>query len=215
MNKNNKADNGCHFIPLNRSELEKEIKEYTQYLKDNENHSNFLRRHIDLCEEKIVALGPKPLAKGWIPKKGDQYWIINSCGGSESLQWNDVMRNHYHKEQGVIPIQPTEEQAVILNYQRICGIKYKARLVELNQGWKPDWSDENQKKYYLAHKHYDGGELMVGVANSIQCLNDDEYFSFEAAEKVIKDLGHLWKQWKAIENFNYEVRSSGEFTLGF
>ena len=66
------------------------------------------------------------------------------------------------------------------------------KIQELNKGWRPDWNDEEQKKYYFEyHRHPIGTpKIFQNYTETIGILKDEFYFkSREIGCKLIKELG--------------------------
>ena len=76
------------------------------------------------------------------------------------------------------------------------------KIAELNNGWKPDWTNHEQEKEYFVYCH--GGYGLAIEQNNYhdtQCVSIDLYMdgNKSVADKVIKELGEdfikntLWK----------------------
>jgi len=126
---------------------------------------------IELAEEqyKALALGESiiitlPNKEKWEPKGGD--WIISAGGGV--LPYGSCITP---KATEFGHVYGTEEQAkqardLMRSFNR--QLKW---LAENDDGWRADWSDFDQKKWYVTYIHnirrygvsYNGAYQMVGV----------------------------------------------------
>jgi hypothetical protein len=64
-------------------------------------------------------------------------------------------------------------------------------LFDINNGWKPNWSDPNQRKYFIQYSH-DLNKLDIGVAITWKCMHECLYVhSREAAQFLIDNHSSL------------------------
>jgi hypothetical protein len=109
--------------------------------------------NITLSEEEIAKLCKKEESL-WFPKNGEKAWYIDYANVKiySSSMWykNDEYYIFKHK---LGHIFKTEEEAK--KHFALIEAKYKVRkrIVELNEGWTPDWTpdlnDGKQFKYFI------------------------------------------------------------------
>ena len=125
-------------------------------------------REITISDESYNAMFPKGR---WKPEIGETYNCVEADGELDIITWvNDNIDNHYYNTRNVFKtvreaekrIKEIEKKYEILN-----------RIEELNDGWKPDWNNAKELKFYFGLRAYDGIE--VGYTDTVK-LNPDEFY---------------------------------------
>ncbi len=97
-----------------------------------------LKREIKELKKEI-----KPI--WFVPEKDENFFYVDTYG---NVRWDnqrvytDIILKHNQ-------VFKTKEEALdYLEYKK-ARVSIKKRIAELNEGWKPDWEDESQQKYYI------------------------------------------------------------------
>jgi hypothetical protein len=87
------------------------------------------------------------LENGWemkCPYKyNDEYWLLFDDGDTDNSFWGDSLEDE--KRFNVGNVFPTEEAAELEAKRRNLLTRFKAFRDECNNGWKPDWSNRDEK----------------------------------------------------------------------
>lgn len=124
-------------------------------------------------------------------KIGDNYWIICDSGEFEKVIWND-----YNLDKEVFIAGnafPTKEEAELEAKRRNLLTRFRAFRNECNDGWMPDFSDD-EEKYYLYYsileECIDVGWIVLGCS-----FNIFGYFKNpEDAERAVELFGDEIKE---------------------
>lgn len=57
----------------------------------------------------------------------------------------------------------------------------------MNEGWKPDWSDAYQNKWFVYRAHQ-SHRWVVTYYNQAQCMNDVYFKAEELAQRAIQEI---------------------------
>lgn len=148
---------------------------------------------ITLTDEQYQALQngksitiepPKTEAIKWEPKGGP--FTVAGDGTTHMSNSSDPWKNYgveYH----------TREAAEKANKAMRTHNRLLAWIAENDDGWKPDWNDDSQKKFYLRKDHNKALEpnsrYYVGSSNSLQSVAVS-YMSEQNANKLCKLLNN-------------------------
>ena len=138
---------------------------------------------IEEIKEKLAAmeeeLNKQEVFKHF-PSKGDIYYFHTSIGIlGNTIATDDNLKINTYK---------TREEAVKAYNKAIALEKVKRRILELQGDWKPDWKDENEKKYYIFYEHEDRNFkpvywVITQYNTSIYCMKD-----LKIAETIIEEM---------------------------
>ena len=84
-------------------------------------------------------------------KYGDDYWVILDNGDIDSECWDEYETDG--ERFGVGNVFPTLETADLENERRKLLTRFRAFRDECNDGWKPDWDNSIQDKYYISYSY--------------------------------------------------------------
>ena len=88
-----------------------------------------------------------PKEDGWEMKcpykKDDEYWFMYSYGNIDCSIWFDSQENDGRLKIG--NAFPTEQAAVLEAKRKNLLTRFRAFRDECNNGWKPDWSNRDEK----------------------------------------------------------------------
>lgn len=114
--------------------------------------------------ELLRNLEDKDIPGVWQPKYTEHYWYISSGGKSfltNNFNTNDkhnIECYNFYRDKKV-----TEREAKFLRAYR----KFRHLARELNNGWKPDWSDDSTYKFSI---YFDGkSKYPYKVDNTTEC----------------------------------------------
>lgn len=138
--------------------------------------------------EKIVA--SEKLSKRWFPEEEEKYYSIELDG--DRLCVDKYLTNHnpdctkMHQMLG--GIFKTEEKA----QKEIKRLELKADIInqidEANQGWVPDWEDDEHDKYFFeSYDHED--EILDIDSNRIYQYNKYPAKNCEILESIVEKYG--------------------------
>ena len=138
---------------------------------------------IEEIKEKLAAmeeeLNKQEVFKHF-PSKGDIYYFHTSIGIlGNTIATDDNLKINTYK---------TREEAVKAYNKAIALEKVKRRILELQGDWKPDWKDENEKKYYIFYEHENRNFkpvywVITQYNTSIYCMKD-----LKIAETIIEEM---------------------------
>lgn len=119
-------------------------------------------------------------------KYGDNHYCVQSSGDVFSDSWRDIEADYSFFSQG--NIFKTKQAAELEAKRRNLLTRFRAFRDECNEGWKPDFSDD-EEKYYLYYsileECIDVGWIVLGCS-----FNIFGYFKTESdARKSIKLFG--------------------------
>lgn len=80
-------------------------------------------------------------------KDGDDYWFLFDDGNIDNEYWCDCLEDDGRFKIG--NTFPTEKEAELESKRRNLLTRFRAFRDECNNGWKPDWTNVRQNKYYV------------------------------------------------------------------
>ena len=107
-----------------------------------------LLQDIEAMKEKLASMEKelnKPEVFKHFPSKGDKYYFYTFVGSicSNIASDNNLKVNTYK----------TREEAQKAYNKAVALEKIKRRIIELQDDWKPDWTNENEEKYYIQYSY--------------------------------------------------------------
>lgn len=156
-----------------------------------------LQKDIDDMRAKLASMEAelnKSTAIEHFPKIGDYYWHYLPVGhikGEAALDYTSepVRVNAYR----------TKEEAKKAYNKALATEKLRRIAIELNQDWKPDFENNEQRNYFICYMH--STKTFEVIWNTATQLNNITYFkSEEIANTVIKTYPHLLKEMFEIED---------------
>ena len=123
-------------------------------------------------------------------KDGDEYYFVSANGLAKYDSWDNYDFEKRAFAQG--NIFKTQQEAELESKRRNLLTRFRAFRDECNGDWKPDWKDNNSRKYYFA---LNGIGLDIQVAYSVNCFENFGYFKEkENARKAIELFGDEIKE---------------------
>lgn len=99
----------------------------------------------ELAEMKKILAIPEPVSTYWTPKRYEEYWYVNSLLQVQSLVNADNLGDRYRTFK-------TEEEAKRYAEYIKAEETLKKAIADLNQGWVPDFNNDNQIKYFIYYR---------------------------------------------------------------
>lgn len=134
--------------------------------------------------------------KRWRPKYNDDYFLVDGIGQVINNTWEDDEIDKWrYSQRNVFRTRKEAEQ-------HLAVLKARAAILdhadEVNEGWVPDWSDDEDIKYCVYYDH------------SIRCLSTYDnvwsqepvivnYKSREAAQDAINKVGDAYLTVLGVE----------------
>ena len=130
-------------------------------------------------------------------KHGDEYYNVGTFGTIDNHCWKND--EYDHQALGIGNAFHTGEEAKAHKDWLIARATIIKRIKELNDGWTPDWKDEEQKKYMVYYDHtVPSCEVMSRYVYQYQpnnlCLKSEEL-----AMQLIEELPAELKLYLNIE----------------
>ena len=122
-------------------------------------------------------------------KYGDNHYCIQSSGDVFSDSWRGIEADNSFFSQG--NIFPTKEAAELESKRRNLLTRFRAFRDECNNGWKPDWSNSDEK-WEIDYTEEEVKALWTGCVNSFSTFG---YFkNRKDAERAIELFGDEIKE---------------------
>lgn len=158
-----------------------------------------LEKQITELDERKVALQKeleleKQKTEIEYPFEEDKCWWVNSFGEIISFIWVEKKDNTQIYDQG--NIFNTKQEAKRESDRRILLTRFRQFRDKCNGDWKPDFKNDNSRKYYIAF-HHDDNTMTIYSYMSIEEFNLFGYFKNESdAARAIQLFGdeikRLW-----------------------
>lgn len=139
--------------------------------------------------DKLFSLVQKSNEKyeAYKPKINEQYWFIDALGNVSA----DIFLNYPtdHSQFILGNCFKTKKEAELYKEELLVIAELKHLAHKLNNGWKPDWNNYNEHKWYV---YYSTREKRVKCDSvfGVVCLNNVLYFkSKELCKKAIDSIG--------------------------
>ena len=125
-------------------------------------------------------------------QEGEVFWFVDAYGNIQQARWNESVWIKHCFYQG--HIFKTEKEARLEAQRRNLLQLFKMFRDKCNDGWKPDWKDFKQDKYYLFCS-------IVENRIKVDCVTLGDYFynfgyfkNEEDAERAIELFGDEIKE---------------------
>lgn len=150
-----------------------------------------------LTEEQIKELTREEESGVFVPKLGEEFYLATGC--------MDVKENFYNNNNMDLVIDNflvyrTEAEARKAQKRNQARIRVIRKIAELNAsvGWKVDWRDREQYKYFLYFSHAEEIIKSESFSRELQVENYF-YFSSEVKHKVLEACAEDYKIMLGIE----------------
>jgi hypothetical protein len=124
-------------------------------------------------------------------KDGDRFYFVNNDGSVGSGSWSDLVFKTDCFNQG--NVFPTKQEAELEIKRRNLLTRFRAFRDECNNGWKPDWRNHSDRKYYILYgENRILSQIYAGTVNDFPLFG---YFKNESdCEKAIELFGDEIKE---------------------
>lgn len=122
---------------------------------------------------------------------GKYHWVVYDDGEIGGEKWVDSPKDDGRFLQG--NVFPTEEAAKLEAKRRNLLTRFRAFRDECNNGWKPDWRNHSDRKYYILYgENRILSQIYAGTVNDFPLFG---YFKNESdCEKAIELFGDEIKE---------------------
>lgn len=132
----------------------------------------------------------------FIPKIGEKYYYINDWWNLHN-DYEDAIRTDTREEyetEDIIfvrnKVSRTLEEAVEHYKFLKAEAELKLAIAKINNGWTPNWNNENQRKWYIYYA-YNSNKLYMDSTYSVQRTSNESYLLFlkdsESTRFIIKN----------------------------
>lgn len=151
-----------------------------------------LKQQLVEIQSKIEELEKE---ENWTMKRPfenkDDYFILDEDGDIYPDCWFGTEEDFNCWKQG--NIFSTEEEAKLERKRRDLLTRFRAFRDECNGDWKPDWNDNNERKFYLSSLLEDGERYLIPLVQGVGTQSTFPLFGFfkikKDAERAIELLG--------------------------
>lgn len=150
-----------------------------------------LESHPELLDEWFEKIEEKKYG-GRVPKRGDRYWYVSSSAQIIGTTWYGSDCDEGAFECG--SAFWTEEEAE----RELARRKAYVILKEDTKGFKPDWENRDEKKYYVVYS-YDLGIFSTGWNRQLDSGEKLYFATREDSDASIKAHEKEWKVWLGVE----------------
>lgn len=156
-----------------------------EYLENIEN--------VELSEEKVKELNDVlgVVESEWIPKYGEDYWYIDYKGAIK----RDTFYNHGVDNARIEfgNCYKTNTETIMVRDKQKATKRVIKETKRLNAGWKPNWKDDIEYKWYIQYNHDDGDFVVIGRCFTQIVYDNDIYIkskelAFELLQSYKEDL---------------------------
>lgn len=156
------------------------IKIYT--LNNSQVSADEIRRLLKENPELLEEKNHKP----WRAESDGEYWFVDDEGDVISDEDWGISEDNHRYLTGNYFATKEEAEAHKARLEAIGRVTHA--ILEANEGWEPDWSDEGEEKYYLYYSHFGDNEFdwgEIGLLQETQTLPFAK--SNEIVERIIKE----------------------------
>lgn len=143
---------------------------------------------LDIDEQSLVKAGyikAKKECKRWRAERNGAYFFLTYDGYTTNSheEYSPTSNSRYNLGN----YYQTKELAQAALDRQLALVRVNDRIMELNEGWEPDWDDDNQQKYYVQYKHESVG-IVYGSLYTWEIPNRLDYVkSSDVAFQIISE----------------------------
>ena len=168
--------------------------------KDDDIDSLIFFNSIAELNEKYEDVPEEKKYGGRVPKAGDKFWLVLLDGSLTEVEWGgDNVDEAFFEHGGAVWFESgnafwTKEEAAKEAARR----KAYVILKEDTKGFKPNWKNNDEEKYYVLYSH-DLGRFSIGWNRQLDSGGKLYFATEEDAEATIKAHEKEWKTWLGVE----------------
>jgi len=137
--------------------------------------------------EKLLKKYTKKIWQSWRAEKGKKYWCVKPCGASLENECNDVIDNHRYLTGNYYQTEEEAHQAYQANFIIEAKGRLNLKMLELNNGWTPNWVDYEEWKFSPCYD-YTSGVWRAYSWLRVRHLTDYHFPSEEIAKQFTKEM---------------------------
>ena len=136
--------------------------------------------------EKIKKLYPPKLKSIYALEEYGQYYTINTVGDIYNFTWvNDVIDNT-RLYTGNVYLTKQDAQKALTKLKATALVK--KRIAELNEGWVPDWEDDDEYAYFIVYNSF-WLKLDIDFNSIFKTLDNSLYLkSYKLVQQLIDEM---------------------------
>ena len=161
-----------------------------------------IEKELAELKEQVKAEEPETY-RGWIPKVGDEYYYSDNTGYVGEAYANDPIETEWDKDRSILGVFPTEAEAKATYGRHMAGEECKKIISkwinELAPGWKLNWKERQQDKYYLSIEAT--GKLSSFYVYDLRLNQDEWHFPKMVAynEAFKTEVEPHFRKWLGVE----------------
>lgn len=167
---------------MTNEELEQKVKRLEEQLTEV---------RIELLERKASFIPYKPYEVE-VPTDIEDYYVLDGYGKVYSLKGFSMNYIRCQYQRGLA--FKTREQAEQFKKEQILLLKLHKWAEEHNKGWKPDWYDDYEEKYYVTYYVRDKMYKSFPTWNYEHFLKLPYFKTKDIAEQFIDEFGDEIKE---------------------
>ena len=148
-----------------------------------------MKRHPEILKDWFEEVKDE---RSYKPTRGDWYDWIDSCGSPYDSLWDGDVEDCARLKIG--NVFRTEEEA----NEAAKWLKARKILFDDTRGFKPDWTNEKERKYSARYNH-NAGTLVVADMTVLQASPGPFFSAAEYAKGSIKRHEEEWKIYLGVE----------------
>ena len=136
--------------------------------------------------EKIKKLYPPKLKSIYALEKYDQYYTINLVGGIYIYTWVNDEIDDTRLHTGNVYLTKQDAQKALTKLKATALVK--KRIAELNEGWVPDWEDDDEYAYFIVYNSF-WLKLDIDFNSIFKTLDNSLYLkSYKLVQQLIDEM---------------------------
>ena len=136
--------------------------------------------------EKIKKLYPPRLKSIYALEKYDQYYTINLVGGIYIYTWVNDEIDDTRLHTGNVYLTKQDAQKALTKLKATALVK--KRIAELNEGWVPDWEDDDEYAYFIVYNSF-WLKLDIDFNSIFKTLDNSLYLkSYKLVQQLIDEM---------------------------
>jgi hypothetical protein len=132
--------------------------------------------------QELVKQSEKKEKSYFEPSSGQTYYYISDEKHIYPKSFMHSIDNYRISQGNCFPIEKEAEKH--LEYLEAMG-RIRIAVWEANEGWKPDWSNHDEKKYYFYYDLYKKNWCINYIWDTPNLEDTIFYQSFEIAQKIL------------------------------
>ncbi len=119
----------------------------------------------------------------WKPEKKQMYYTVSARGRATDYEWLGDATDNYQFDIG--NCFKTEQETIDHSRRQ----RIQKRLTDLAKGFKPDWRDANQGKFFIGYNHRNQGKMDGGWCSFFKTQGTTYFQTADDRDNAIEVLG--------------------------